>query len=96
MEQGNQFQWLGVEICSPLILPLFSCPVLSYLAYKTRYLRDESHTNTRPSTSTAGQASPDKNFYVKISERLKSNFFSFVPARRPPRPTILNPGPIPA
>lgn len=36
---------------------------------------------------------PDSSFYLKMSERLKSNFFSLVPARRLSRPTILDPGP---
>lgn len=44
-------------------------------------------------TGTAGQASPQRGVLQKISGRLKSNFFSLVPARRLPRPTILDPGP---
>ena len=70
---------------------LMSCSVL--LGLPMRYLRDDSHTKTHASTGTEGQPSLDKNFYIKISERLKSNFFSLVPACRTPRPTTLNPGP---
>lgn len=50
----------------------------------------QTHTQV---PSRQDRLAPDTRFYPKISERLKSNFFSLVPACRLSRPTILDPGP---
>lgn len=80
MDQGNQFQWLGDEICSPL---LFSA-VLVLPGRLTRYNR---------TVSSILQASLNKEFCKKISERLKIQFlFS---RSRPPTYSAHDPRPWP-
>lgn len=83
MQSSLLSPYYSVLSCQP-VLPVSQC---NTCGTAVRY------TNTLSHTGTAGQASPNEEFCRKISGRLKSNFFSLVPARRLPRPTILDPGP---
>lgn len=72
-------------LLSPILL-------LSY-QHNTIPAGQQSHKRTHKYLLRQDRLAPDSRFYLKISERLKSNFFSLVPARRLSRPTILDPGP---